>query len=80
MTTLERVAKVFGDTLDCDAGAISKATVPDDVPGWDSVGHMSLVSSLEDEFGVEFDVDDIMEMTNVAKIVEIVEARSTPSG
>ena len=80
MSTLERVAKLFEDVLDCEPGVISKDTVPDDVPGWDSVGHMSLVSGLEDEFGVEFDVDDIMEMTTVAKILEIVDAKNPSSG
>ena len=80
MSTLERIAKLFEDILDGDSGSISKDTVPDDVPGWDSVGHMSLVSGLEEEFGVEFDVDDIMEMSTVARIVEIVDAKNMPSG
>lgn len=76
MTTLERVVKVFEEVFDCDAADVSTETVPEDVPKWDSVGHMTLVSGLEGEFGCPFEIDDIMEMSSVAKIVEILEAKN----
>ena len=49
-------------------------TTPENVPNWDSVGHMNLVAQLETEFGLQFEVDDIMEMSSAAKIVEILRA------
>ena len=35
-----------------------------DVPDWDSVGHMSLISILEDEFKIEMDIDDIIDFSS----------------
>lgn len=35
-----------------------------DVPDWDSVGHMSLMSILEDEFKIEMDIDDIIDFSS----------------
>lgn len=34
--------------------------------GWDSVGHLHLVAALEEEFGVELDIDDIVDLETFA--------------
>ena len=39
------------------------------------MGHVTLASSLEQEFGVTFDVDELIEMENVREIVRIVQAK-----
>jgi acyl carrier protein len=75
MSTLDRLAKVFQTVFDHDPGLFSGQTVPEDVAKWDSIGHMNLVGGLEAEFGLEFEIDEIMEMTSVARIVEILAAR-----
>ena len=54
---------------------VSIDTTPDDVQGWDSVGHLALASSLESIFGVSFDVDELMEMENVREIVRILQSK-----
>ena len=30
----------------------------DDIPGWDSVGHMNLVTELESHFGISLEMDE----------------------
>lgn len=35
-----------------------------DIPFWDSVGHMALMSALEDVFDIELDVDDIIDFSS----------------
>ena len=62
--------------LDVDPQLVSMDTVPDDIPGWDSVGHLSLAASLESIFEVSFDVDELMEMENVREIVRIIQAKT----
>jgi acyl carrier protein len=39
---------------------------------WDSVGHMALVAELEDTYGVMFDTDDVLEMSDYPKAQEIL--------
>jgi len=65
------VADVFG---------IDKAEVVDSlkyqqIDGWDSLNHLNLVSKLEIEFGLEFDMDEIIAMENIAKIKEMLAAK-----
>jgi len=45
------------------------------VPAWDSVGHLDLASRLEQAFGINLDVDDLMEMENVREIIRIVNSK-----
>ena len=35
-----------------------------DIPFWDSVGHMALMSELEEVFDIELDVDDIIDFSS----------------
>ena len=48
---------------------------PEEVPNWDSIGHMNLVAELEQEFNQQFEVDEIMEMSSPQKILDILKAR-----
>ena len=79
-SSLDRVAKVFAETLAADPGSITRETTPDDVEKWDSLGHMNLVAGLEEEFGIQFEIDDVMEMIDVSKILEILAARGAMNG
>ncbi len=74
MSVLERLAKVFQQVFDHDPSQFSERTTPEDVPRWDSIGHMNLVGAMEQEFGQQFDIDEIMEMENVARILQILAA------
>lgn len=72
---VERLAAVFEETFGHDAARFAADTVPDDVKKWDSIGHMSLVAAMEDAFEIEFEVDEIMEMVDVRKILEILASK-----
>ena len=72
---LARVQRAFRSAFELDPGSVTIDTVPGDIRAWDSMGHVTLASSLEQEFGVTFDVDELMEMENVREIVRIVQAK-----
>jgi acyl carrier protein len=75
---LERVQKVFGSAFDVSPQKVTLHTVPEDIPGWDSMGHVTLANDLEQEFNVNLDVDELMEMENVREIVRILAAKLNP--
>jgi len=72
---LAKVQRAFSSAFDVEPGSITIDTVPGDIRAWDSMGHVTLASSLEQEFGVTFDVDELMEMENVREIVRILQAK-----
>ena len=72
---LARVQRAFHFAFDVDPHLISLDTQPNDVPAWDSLGHIELASSLEREFDISFDVDELMAMENVREIVRVVRSK-----
>ena len=60
MTNLERYNKIFMDVLGTDETALNENFTFKDVPQWDSVAHLSLISELEEAFDVMFEPDDIL--------------------
>jgi len=41
-------------------------------PGWDSVGHMTLVAIIEKTFDIMLDTDDVIGMSSFMKAKEII--------
>jgi acyl carrier protein len=71
MRTLEEVvSSVFG----VEPQSLDESSSPESVEGWDSMGHVNLVTALEQHFNVSIDIDDVMEMGSVGKIREILVA------
>jgi acyl carrier protein len=69
---LPKVQAAFNATFNIDPQLVTMETTANDVPDWDSVGHLSLGASLEQAFEISLDVDDLMEMESVRKIVHVV--------
>jgi acyl carrier protein len=72
---LATVREAFKASFDIDPQLVSMETSASDIPGWDSVGHLSLASDLEQVFGITLDVDELMEMENVREIVRVVKTK-----
>ncbi len=72
---LARVKDAFESAFEVDPQTITIDTEPKDIEAWDSMGHVSLASSLERAFNVSFDVDELMEMENVRAIVRVLKGK-----
>jgi acyl carrier protein len=75
MPAADRLAAVFEKAFGFDPKGFSLMLAPEEVPNWDSIGHMNLVAALEQEFGLQFEVDEIMEMSSPKKILDILQKR-----
>ena len=71
MTNKEKYDNVFIENLDVKEEQLA-ALKYQDVPTWDSVGHMGLVSELEDAFDIQFETDDIVDFNSYQKGMEIL--------
>jgi acyl carrier protein len=69
---LTNVREAFKTAFDVDPQLVSMDTKVSDIAAWDSVGHLSLASSLEEVFGINLDVDELMEMESVRGIVRVI--------
>ena len=48
----------------------------DDVPGWDSIGHMNLVTELEARLGVSLDLQEIVALDSVKSVRALMAQKS----
>jgi acyl carrier protein len=74
---ISKVREAFKAAFDIDPQQVSMETSASDIPLWDSVGHLTLASNLEEAFGITLDVDELMEMENVREIVRIISPKLT---
>jgi len=74
-----KIQKSFQDSFGIEANAVTLDTAPAAVPGWDSMGHLTLASNLEQAFGLSFNVDELMEMENVKAIDRIIRGKLKPA-
>jgi len=72
MNNSEKYKKVFLDSLSVDDKNITEDLKYNDIPEWDSIGHMTLMSGLEDEFQISLETDDIVDFSSYAKGKEIL--------
>jgi acyl carrier protein len=63
MTNLQKYIEAFTSTLLVDESVLDSLKYQG-ISAWDSVGHMSLMTALEETFGIEMDIDDIIEFSS----------------
>lgn len=69
---LRQLTTVFQDVFDNENLTISEHTSADDIADWDSLMHITLISAVEDEFQVKFDMQEIIKMQNVGQMAELI--------
>jgi len=72
---LEKVQEAFKSAFGIDPQAVTIDTTPNDIAAWDSMGHVELAFSLEAVFGLTLDVQDLMDMEDVRRVVSVVERK-----
>ena len=71
----ERVYAVLSTLFHVPADRLDAHLSPETLDGWDSLKHLNLTLALEEEFGVQFTVDEMSAIqADVATIVAVVGA------
>jgi acyl carrier protein len=73
---LGRLNQVFRDVFDDDELEISRRTTADDVEGWDSLMHVTLIVNVEKAFKVKFSSSEVAALQNVGELLDLINARS----
>lgn len=75
MNTLEKVIEIVAETCDVDKREVNENSTVGDFPAWDSMGHLSILSNVEEAFDISFEPEEMMEMEDVKDIVDAVTAK-----
>lgn len=71
----EKLTTVFRDVFDDDSLVLTPETTAEDIQGWDSSNHISIIMATEAAFGIRFKSAEIDQLKNVGEFVGIVEGK-----
>lgn len=66
------VQDIFRDVFDDENLKITDETNADDIEDWDSLEQINLVTSMEDKFKIEFDMDEVLDFKNVGDMIDVI--------
>jgi acyl carrier protein len=72
---LEELSVVFRDVFDDETITLRPETTADDIDGWDSQAHITLVVATEMRFGIKFRTAELESLRNVGDFARLIEAR-----
>lgn len=70
---LERVIGVCKDVFNNEGLELTAMSCAADVEEWDSLTNLSIISDLEDEFGIGFTLDEIINSKNLGELSAAIE-------
>ncbi len=71
----EALTEVMRDVFDDDDIVVGPDTTANDVPGWDSQGHVMLIVATEQRFGVRFRASEFESLHNVGEFVDLISSK-----
>ncbi|MBI2024676.1 MAG: acyl carrier protein [Candidatus Harrisonbacteria bacterium] len=72
MKTLE---EIIAGVLTIDVKSVNDQTSPENTPGWDSFNSILLVSEVEKNFNVKFELDEVVGLKNVGDFRALLKKR-----
>ena len=68
----EKLNDIFRDVFDDESITVTEATTAADIEDWDSLSHIMLLSAIEDEFGIKFDMKAVQGLKDVGAMAELI--------
>ena len=67
-----QVKNIIARVLNVDIDVVTDDLSSGEIPEWDSVGNLAIISTIEQELDVEFPLDELFDLTSVKSIVDAV--------
>ena len=74
MSKKDKYKEIFMNSLSIKDQNKVESLKYNEIDEWDSIGHMSLMSALEEEFKISLETDDIIDFSSYKKGIEILKS------
>jgi len=71
----ERLKKVILEVLKLDDFDFQDNTTADQVPGWDSLSHLNVITAVEKEFSVRFKAYELLKLKDVGDLQNVINSK-----
>ena len=75
MEIKDKVFEIIANVLSVNASEITLDSTVGDFPSWDSLGQLNILQSVQDEFEIEFEPEEMMDIEDVNDILKAVESK-----
>ena len=72
MTNVNKYSKIFKTALNISDDKLSENLKYNEIEEWDSIGHMTLIAALEEEYKINLETDDVIEFSSFKKGMSIL--------
>lgn len=81
MNTIKTIEKklfdIFEDIFNIDEIASNQGLIQDNIKEWDSIGHIRLISAIEDEFNIRIPIDNAVTFKSYEELVQYLKDNFT---
>ena len=75
-TILEKLLQIMAICFKCDPNILTKESKMDSISEWDSLNHMKLIIMIEQEFDIQFEDIEMVQLISVDVIMYFIENKS----
>ena len=75
----DRLKNAILSELGLDEFDLQDETVAGEVPGWDSLSHVRIISAVEAEYGARFKTLELLKLRNVGDLQALVDRQKSSS-
>jgi acyl carrier protein len=70
--TTPEALKMLSDAFEEPVANLRPEVARDDVPGWDSMGALTLMAELDERFGIELTADESKKMSRIDDVLQLL--------
>ena len=70
---LADVAALFAEVFQIPAETVTSTTSADEVPAWDSMGHLVLVQTIEERFKIMLEMNEMFEIVDAGSALSVLQ-------
>lgn len=70
-----RIQDMFKDIFDDINIIVEESTTAENIEEWDSLNHITLISSIEHEFGIKFTLTEMTAMNDVGAMIDLIQSK-----
>lgn len=70
--TMRKLNEIFVEVFDDNSIHLQESTTASDIEDWDSLAQITLVSTIEEYFGVELTLTEVNKLQNVGEFLDCI--------
>ncbi|MFC1585754.1 acyl carrier protein [Fibrobacterota bacterium] len=74
----KQVEEVIRTTFNLDSQIIDENWTSENLPQWDSMGHLNLMMALEKKFNIKFEIEEMFQIQSLKDASNIIESKLHP--